>query len=98
MTDDAKRRWGAALIATAAVLAVACLVLWTRGTRDADREALTAEYEAAITGRPYEEPEADRTAPLALGAIAAVAFLGGIILLATARPSEAEPLPAPPPA
>lgn len=82
------RRVGLALLLSGVVLAVTVIPLWGASTRDADQDALAGEYQAALTGGPVDEPDADRTLPIAVGVVGGVLFLAGVILLAVPRPSD----------
>lgn len=75
----ARSNIGGWLVAAALVLALAAVVLWTRESRQADRERQTA----VLAGRPV--PDEDRTLPLAAAGTAGVLFLGGVILVASNR-------------
>lgn len=82
------RRVGLVLLLSGVVLALAVIPLWSSATREADQDALADEYRAAIIGGPVDEPAADRTLPIAVGAVGGVLFLAGVILLAVPRPSD----------
>lgn len=82
------RRVGLVLLVAGIALAIAVIPLWGAATREADQDALAGEYRAAITGGTVDEPDADRTLPIAVGAIGGVLFLAGVILLAVPRPSD----------
>ena len=79
---------GIGLVLTALVLVVTAVVLWQAETDDTDNEAQAREYAEAISGQPFDDPEPDRTAPLALGAASAVLVLGGIVLVASPSPDS----------
>lgn len=87
MTSTDNRRNGRLLIFAAIAAALLAVVLWSKADQDAEHDRITAGYTEALGGGPADEAEADHTASLAAGGLAAVLFLGGIILVATA-PSE----------
>lgn len=77
-----RRLLGVALLVAALVLAVAALVIWQGDSDDAEKAQLAEEYRAAIDGdAPVDQDDPSRAGPVALGAMAAVAALGGLIVL-----------------
>lgn len=81
---------GAALLATAVVLAVVGLLLWQRASQKQEADALTAQYARAILldeGNPAAaasvdvEPDAERTPAISLLVVAGLAAIGGAVVL-----------------
>jgi preprotein translocase subunit SecG len=79
---------GRTLITIAIAVALLTVILWQKATQDADDERIEESYRAISEGRPIPEGSTDRTLPLAAGGVAAVLFLGGIILVATTNREE----------
>lgn len=88
MTEHGKRAAGIWLIVLAVILAIAAAVLWSDASDEAAADQLANEYAEALGGEPASEVEPDRAPALAGGGVAAVLFLGGVILLAGSRPDD----------
>ena len=89
---DKQRVIGGALLFVALCCAALAFSLWQKATDTADSDALTADLTQAMlvddgnlaaAARVDTDPEPDRTAPIALGAVAAVAAVCGTIALST---------------
>lgn len=78
-----KRHVGIGLICLGLALALAVIPLWIAATNDAESAQTTEDYRAAIVGVPAETKDPNRTLPLAVGAIAAVVFLAGVIVVSS---------------
>lgn len=76
-----KRHVGVALIVSAVLLVGVALLLWAQDSDDADADQLAEEYRAAINGDSPRDVDPNRTGPIALAAVSAVVFLGGIVLV-----------------
>lgn len=91
MTNAQRRGTAAAMIAAAIFCLIAAGYLWQHESAQADDAQLVEEYRAAIDGDFPEDIEPDRVPAIALGAVAAVVFLGGILLFAlTPAPDPAD--------
>lgn len=88
MSEQAKRTAGAWLIALAFLLGIGAALVWQKATDDAERESLVNEYVEAAGGGPAEEVDADSTGTVALGGLAAVSLVCGVIFLATSKPDD----------
>lgn len=81
-----KRTAGAALIGAAVLLVVVAGIWWSKQSSDLEYDHEVWELEVVMGARlgnpPPDEPEAKRTGPVALGVLAAVLFIGGVILVA----------------
>lgn len=78
------------LIVSGVVLAALAWFLWQRASDAAERENRVDRLVAAIDGERFDENEPDRAGPTAVGAIAGVMFLSGVILAASS-PSQQPP-------
>ncbi len=82
-----KRTAGAALIGLGLLLAVVAFGYWQWQESDSQQDKReTAALTAAFAGQPLEVEEADHTGSFVLLGFAAVAFLGGIVLVAVSPP------------
>lgn len=82
VTDPRQKRFelGAALSVVALVVAVGAFVLWGHQTQQAHEQTTVSGYVAAP----------DHAGAVALGAVAGVVFLSGVIVMATVPPAPAK--------
>lgn len=83
---DPKQKAGAWLIGAALVLVVIAGSWWLWETSQEDERQTRANADAAFGLAPPKDVEPNAAGPIAMGAVAAVLFLSGVVLVAVSSP------------